>query len=128
MFVNKTSSKLVNYRALNTKDQMRNLSVLINSDLIFTSHIKTIPQTALYRLNIARIKGLLSQKDRETLIYAFISSRVAYCNGLVTGPPKKTIKQLQLIQNAAARVLSRTKSTEHITPVHLYTGLQLVTE
>ena len=60
---------------------------------------------------------LWPKKDQEKLVHAFISGRVDYCNGLLTGLPKKTIKQLQLIQNAAARVLSRTKRTEHITPV-----------
>jgi len=30
---------------------------------------------------------------------------------------KKTIRHLQLIQNAAARILSRTRKYEHITPV-----------
>ena len=29
----------------------------------------------------------------------------------------KNIKKLQLIQNAAARVLTRTRRTEHITPI-----------
>ncbi len=29
----------------------------------------------------------------------------------------KTIRQLQLIQNAAARILTRTRKSEHITPV-----------
>ena len=35
----------------------------------------------------------------------------------LTGLPNESIKHLQLIQNTAARVLTRTKRPEHITPV-----------
>ena len=104
--------------SIQTKDQVRNLGVQIDSDLTFSSHIKSITKTAFYQLkNISRVKGFMSQTDQEKLIHAFISSRLDYCNGLLTGLPKKSIKQLQLIQNSAARVLTRTKRSEHITPV-----------
>jgi len=59
---------------------------------------------------------IVSSQDLEKRVHAFITM-VDYCNGLLTGPPKKTIRQLQLIQNAAARILSRTRKYEHITPV-----------
>jgi len=62
--------------------------------------------------NIARIRCFVSSQDLEKLVHAF-TSRVDYCNGL----PKKTIRQLHLTQNAAARILSRTRKYEHITPV-----------
>ena len=51
----------------------------------------------------------MSESDLEKRIHAFISSRIDYGNALLTGIPKKTVKQLQTIQNAAARVLTRTK-------------------
>ncbi len=72
-------------------------------------------KSAYYHLkNIARIRCFVSSQDLEKLVHAFITSRVDYCNGLL---PKKSIRQLQLIQNAAARILTRTRKYEHITPV-----------
>ena len=104
--------------SLKPKDQVKSLGIIIDSDLNFNSHIKLIRKSAFYHLkNIASIRGYMSKQDLEKLVHAFISSRLDCCNGLLSGLPKKAIKQLQLIQNAAARVLTRTKKAEHITPV-----------
>ncbi len=87
-------------RGQTTKNQVRNLGVILETDLSFSSHVKAVTKSAYYHLkNIARIRWM------------------DYCNGLLTGLPKKTIRQLQLIQNAAARILTRTRKSEHITPV-----------
>ncbi|KAF7643075.1 hypothetical protein LDENG_00245490 [Lucifuga dentata] len=51
------------------------------------------------------------------MIHAFISSKIDYCNGLLIGLPKKTIRHLQLIQNSAARVLTEIKRMAHSSPV-----------
>ncbi len=105
-------------RGQTTKNQVRNLGVILETDLSFSSHVKAVTKSAYYHLkNIARIRCFVSSEDLEKLVHAFITSRVDYCNGLLAGLPKKTIRQLQLIQNAAARILTRTRKSEHITPV-----------
>ncbi len=72
-------------------------------------------KSAYYHLkNIARIRFFVSSQDLEKLVHVCITSRVDYFNGLL---PKKTVRQLQLIQNTAARILTRTRTSEHITPV-----------
>ncbi len=102
-------------RGQTTKNQVRNLGVILETDLSFSSHVKAVTKSAYYHLkNIARIRCFVSSQDLEKLVHAFITIRVDYCNGLL---PKKTIRQLQLIQNAAARILTRTRKSEHITPV-----------
>uniref|UniRef100_A0A8C2KTL5 Reverse transcriptase domain-containing protein n=1 Tax=Cyprinus carpio TaxID=7962 RepID=A0A8C2KTL5_CYPCA len=108
----------LDFRALTTKNQVRNLGVILETDLSFSSHVKAVTKPAYHHIkNIARIKCFVSSQDLEKLVHAFITSRVDYCSGLLTGLPKKTIRQLQLIQNAAARILTKTRKSEHVTPV-----------
>ncbi len=89
----------------------------VMTDLSFSSHVKAVTKSAYYHLKNIAIISFVSSQDLEKVVHAFITSRVDYCNGLLTGLPKKTIRQLQLIQNAAARILTRTRKSEHITPV-----------
>ncbi len=55
--------------------------------------------------------------NAEMLIHAFMTSRLDYCNALLGGCSACLINKLQMVQNAAARVLTRTKKYEHISPV-----------
>ncbi len=65
--------------------------------------------------NIFKVRRFLNFNDTEKLIHAFISSRL-YCNGLFS-LNHRNLSRLQLVQNAAARLLTRTKLHHHITPV-----------
>ena len=95
----------------------RNLGVIFDQDLSFNSHIKQISRTAFFHLrNIAKIRSILSQSDAEKLVHAFVTSRLDYCNSLLSGCPSNSLKSLQLIQNAAARVLTGTSKRDHISP------------
>ncbi len=55
--------------------------------------------------------------NAEILIHAFMTSRLDYCNALLGGCSARLINKLQMVQNAAARVLTRTRKYDHISPV-----------
>ncbi len=58
-----------------------------------------------------------SSNDAEKLVHAFMTSRLDYCNALLGGCPASSINKLQIVQNAAARVLTRSRKYHHITPI-----------
>ena len=60
---------------------------------------------------------MLSMSNAEMLIHAFMTSRLDYCNALLGGCSARLVNKLQLVQNAAARVLTRTRKYDHISPV-----------
>ncbi|KAL0970199.1 hypothetical protein UPYG_G00238640 [Umbra pygmaea] len=113
----KISMNLGNLTSL-IKPEVRSLGVIIDSDLSFTSHLNKMTKTSYFHLrNIAKVRPFITQKDAEKLIHAFVTTRLDYCNALLTGLPKKYLDKIQLVQNSAARLLTRTKRRDHITPV-----------
>ena len=104
--------------AKESNSSVKNLGVILDNELNFNLHINHVTKIAFFHLrNIARIRAYLSLADAKTLIHAFVFSRLDYCNALFSGMTKKSIDRLQLVQNAAARVLTKTRMREHITPV-----------
>ncbi len=59
----------------------------------------------------------ISVSDAEKLVHAFMTSRLDYCNALLGGCPTSSINKLQIVQNAAARALTRSRKYDHITPI-----------
>ncbi|KAI2646685.1 RNA-directed DNA polymerase from mobile element jockey [Labeo rohita] len=104
--------------SVNSSSSVRNLGVLFDGNLSFENHISSICKTAFFHLkNISKLRPMLSMSNAETLIHAFMTSRLDYCNALLGGCSARLINKLQLVQNAAARVLTRTKKYDHISPV-----------
>ena len=61
--------------------------------------------------------NILDRTNTEKLVHAFVTSRLDYCNSLLYNIDDKHLYKLQLIQNSAARLVTRTPMYEHISPV-----------
>ena len=75
--------------------------------------------TQFHLRNIVKIRKYLDEGSTETLVHAFVSSKLDYCNTLLYVLPKCLINRLQLIlvHNTAAHVVTSTQKYDHITPV-----------
>ena len=97
---------------------VKNLGVIFYNKLSLDTHIKNICKTSLlYLKNISNIRSFLPDKAAVQLTHAFVLSRLDYCNSLLQGLLSCSIRRLQSIQNIAARILTRTRKYEHITPI-----------
>ncbi len=95
---------------------VKNLGVVLDSNLSFENHISHVTKTAFFHLrNISKLRNMLSVSDAEKSVHAFMTSRLDYCNALLGGCPASSINKLQIVQNAAARVLTRSRKYDHIT-------------
>ncbi len=96
----------------------RNIGVIFDSKMNMESHVNNVSKIAHFHIrNIGRIRKFLTKEAAETLVHAFISSRLDYCNALLYGLPAHQISKLQKIQNTAARIVTNTRKFDHITPV-----------
>ena len=96
--------------------QVKSLGVILDSDLSLSSHINNVSWIAFFHLrNISRLCPALTQHSTEVLVNTLVTSRIDYYNAILAGIPNKIINRLQLVQNTAARIISRCNSTEHVT-------------
>uniref|UniRef100_A0A3B3HB31 Reverse transcriptase domain-containing protein n=1 Tax=Oryzias latipes TaxID=8090 RepID=A0A3B3HB31_ORYLA len=102
----------------NVSSSCRNLGVIFDTDLNLETHVKSVVKSCFWQLHrLYRITPFLSKKSLEMVIHAFIFSRLDYCNALYTCLSQQSVYQLQLVQNAAARLITGTRMRDHITPV-----------
>ena len=81
--------------------------MLLDSSLYLDKHSRAVSKNCFYHLrNISKLKSILSRADLEMVLHAFISSRLDFSNSLFTCFNNCSLKRLQIVQNAAARLLT----------------------
>ncbi len=99
---------------------VRNLGVIFDDQLTFKEHIAKSARSCRFALhNIRKIRPFLTEHAAQLLVQALVVSRLDYCNALLAGLPSNTIKPLQMIQNAAARLVFNEPKRTHVTPLFI---------
>ncbi len=93
------------YLQANIHTHVKNLVVVFDSELKFDKQINYVVRASFFfqLRGLQKLKSFLSFSDLETVIHAFISTRLDYCNALYACVNQFSFSHLQLVQNAAAR-------------------------
>ena len=112
------SSLAVGESTITASSSVRNLGFYMDSCLHMDSHVSHVCKTSWYYLkNISAIRKYLSKEDTQTLVHAFITSRLDFCNSVLYGASASLITQMQHVQNAAARIVVKSRKYEHVSPI-----------
>jgi predicted nucleic acid-binding Zn-ribbon protein len=96
----------------------RNIGAIFDHTLSMKDHINTLCRSCYCHIrNIGKVRPLLTRDAAVSLMHAFVSSKLDHMNALLYGVPKYLLQKLQKIQNNGARIVSKTKRRQHITPV-----------
>ncbi|KAK3569695.1 hypothetical protein QTP86_002606 [Hemibagrus guttatus] len=96
----------------------RNLGVTMDNQLSFSSHVTNVTRSCRFLLyNIRRIRPFLTTQATQVLVQSLVISRLDYCNSLLACLPLNAIRPLQMIQNAAARLVFNLPKFSHNTPL-----------
>ena len=99
-------------------DTARDLGVVIDRELSLAAHVTAVCRSGYNQLlQLRPVVRSLSVNATKTLVQAFISCRLDYCNSLLFGISDGLLRRLQSVQNAAARLVTGARRCDHITPV-----------
>ncbi len=105
---------------LSPSSSVRNLGVIFDDQLTFKDHIAKTARSCRFALhNIRKIRPFLTQHAAQLLLQALVISRLDYCNAPLAGLPSCTIKSLQMIQKASARLIFSEHKRAHVTPLYI---------
>ena len=105
------------------KQSVKNFGFTLVCQLTMNAHVSNFALTCFFELRrLVYIRRFLTCTETATLVYAFVLSRIDYCNSLLFGSTHDVTSNLQRIQNYAARVMLRlpksSSTTIHLKSLH----------
>ena len=95
---------------------VRDLGVLLDSELTIQQHISKIVGVCFYHLQrLKKVRRILGSSVTCRVVTVFVTSRLDYCNALLVGLSQSTIAPLQRVQNAVVRLVSGLRTSDYVT-------------
>jgi len=86
---------------------VKDLGVALDSQLTIANHIAALSRSCFFYIRQLRsIRQSLTPDAVKTLVYAFVSSRIDYCNSILARVSGQLLQRLQSVQNAAVRLVT----------------------
>jgi len=96
----------------------RNIGVTFDDTLPFKQFsLNSASAATLHIRSLSKFRDHLSRDLTSRLCTSFVLSRLDYCNSLLAGLLKCSLRPLQLATNMAARLIYRARKSCHITPL-----------
>ena len=90
----------------------------MDQHLTMSEHVQTTVRNAFYKIReISYYRKFLTTSATKTLIHAYVTSRLDYCNGLLYDLPKDITKKLQYVHNTAAKLVTLGRKYDSATPI-----------
>ena len=94
---------------------VKNLGIHMDNTLTFEKQVSELKKKCFRTLrNIRKIKFLLNTDQIKVIVNSLVVSCLDYCNGLFFGAKESILKQLQLIQNSASKVITGKYKHDHL--------------
>ena len=94
---------------------VRDLGIILDQELSFTEHFKSLTRSCYYQLRQLRVVARsLSSTSASALVHAFIANRLDYCSSLYFGLPQVRLNCIYRVMRAAARLVGRIPRFGHV--------------
>jgi len=108
---------IVGGEVVTASDTVRDLGVTLDAQLTMKNHVDGVARSCFYQLRQLRsVHRSVPTYALHTLVHAFISSHIDYCNTVLYGATDAVIRRLQAVLHAAARLITGVRRNNHVMP------------
>ena len=114
-----SSSPVVSFldKSLEPVASAKDLGVTLDSHT-YDCHVSNVVSFCMAKLcQIKRVKTSFDGKTLEQLVSLLVFSKMLYCSIVWSNTSTTNIKKLQLVQNFACKIVTKTRKFDHVTPL-----------